>query len=259
MSSVASTFLSTMAETTGNIEKAYIKVKWEKMGEIQTATSGKLSFLSSTAAALSSVTSKIETNLNECTFCVKFNPSELSFAGHAHETLQKQDFTGNNQKKQNDGPDYTIYVTIPLIFDKTDPADCFLQDKLNLSSTALAENAAKMAMALTGSTDYSVRPEVEAFVTALKGTNTRNVEIYWGSMRYAGILQDLTAEYTMFNVLGQPVRATVNLRLLYDSKIEKTENAPENTWVKAYWDTFKTDQKYAKLTERFSSLTNITL
>jgi len=36
----------------------------------------------------------------------------------------------------------------------------------------------------------------------------------WGDMSYQGVLNGVNAEYTMFNVNGEPCRATVSLRLV---------------------------------------------
>ncbi len=40
------------------------------------------------------------------------------------------------------------------------------------------------------------------------------MKFVWGDMIYQGILNGVNAEYTMFNVNGEPCRATVNLRLV---------------------------------------------
>jgi len=55
---------------------------------------------------------------------------------------------------------------------------------------------------------------VEGFIGALRNENTRLITFNWGKLCYSGVLRRVGAEYTMFNVTGEPVRAKVGLTIM---------------------------------------------
>ena len=146
-------------------------------------------------------------------FYVQFNPNELSLSGYAGRPVKRMDFS-----KEGIAPEYTmanprITMNVKLIFDKTDPQDAFMGDKLNMSATSIATGGVKAVRSLTGKKDNSVQTEVEGLIAALRSTYTRRITFHWGTMNYTGILNRVSAQYTMFNVLGLPIRAYVDLSL----------------------------------------------
>ena len=53
----------------------------------------------------------------------------------------------------------------------------------------------------------------------------------WGDMSYQGILNGVNAEYTMFNVNGEPCRATVSLRMVL---LDDEYTDQKRIWVKNF-------------------------
>ena len=47
----------------------------------------------------------------------------------------------------------------------------------------------------------------------IKNPYIRQVTFCWGKMYYKGIIKRISTEYTMFNALGIPVRATVDMTM----------------------------------------------
>ncbi|MCR5594701.1 MAG: hypothetical protein K6G12_02530 [Lachnospiraceae bacterium] len=172
-------------------------------------------------------------NYQKFRFEVPFNPSELTFTGYGGEEMAVQNFstvsdddpTGEKAKKDPNksrkGPgnqikqvDSHIEMNIPLIFDKTNVHEAFYADKFSLGATNLAKEAFKVGKDALGAGDYSVQAEVEAFTSIIRSKERRLIHFTWGDMSYEGILNSVSAEYTMFNVSGEPCRAKVNLRLV---------------------------------------------
>ena len=164
-------------------------------------------------------------------FEVPFNPAELTLTGYGGEEMMVQSFLNADIKKKDDGQgdqhhhhkransisavSSHIEMTIPLIFDKTNNQDAFYSDKFSLGATNVARGATKLvANTITGGGDYSVQNEVEAFTYIMRNKYMHLMKFVWGDMIYQGILNGVNAEYTMFNVNGEPCRATVNLRLV---------------------------------------------
>ncbi|MCD7738357.1 MAG: hypothetical protein LUH58_04865, partial [Lachnospiraceae bacterium] len=166
--------------------------------------------------------------------------------------------------------DVRISMTVQLLFDKTDNSDAFLADKLNTSTSALAVNAAKAALTLTGmkdTSDYSVKGDVEAFLGALQQDKTREIAFCWGSLRYDGCLENVSARYTMFNPLGQPTRAEVNLSMicygnygLLATPASNWQVENKKMWDEAYNTTFENgSSSLTGIGQKVGSLLNVKL
>ena len=172
------------------------------------------------------------------TYNVMFNPSDLSITGWGGEEIPTQRYDKADEKlskeelkKREDAENEKLRnatvvaaatraeLNVKLIFDKVDPQDAFYSDKFTLSQTSIAKGAAKaikkgIKSGLGGYDSHSVQPDVEAFTAMLRDPMKRLVIFTWGTMSYQGMLNNISAEYTMFNVLGEPVRATVSLGII---------------------------------------------
>ena len=152
---------------------------------------------------------------------VQFNPEVIRINAQGGGSGQITDFSS---KDKNGGLKYGelsphIYVTIPLIFDRENNAIAFSEDKLGTLSSAsgLVKNIASLAM----SNSYTVQPQVEGFLAAVRGIETRRVSFSWSDIYYYGLLNEVDATYTMFDPDGVPIRAKVNLRIVCaDASIE---------------------------------------
>lgn len=187
-------------------------------------------------------------------FEVPFNPAELTLTGYGGEEIMVQKFNNQNMEEEGKGEqkkkdpenhkkersnairsvESHIELSIPLIFDKTNNQDAFYGDKFTLGATNVARGVGKLAKKGVGAirdkisgkggggngrSEYSVQNEVEAFTHIIRSTATCLIKFTWGDMSYEGILNRVDCEYTMFNVNGEPCRASVNLRVvLLDSE-----------------------------------------
>ena len=191
-------------------------------------------------------------------FYVQFNPNELSLSGYGGGLASKTDFSEKGNSITFDKADVRITLNVRLIFDKVDPQDAFMADKANTSTTAMATGAAKAALTAKGKKDYSVQTEVEGFIAALRSKYTRRITFHWGTMTYTGILNRVSAQYTMFNVQGLPVRAFVNLSLVCAD--EAVSPSSMGMWQAYYQELFEAgNQSYVKAAEKAGNLLNLNL
>jgi len=174
---------------------------------------------------------------NKRRYTVQFNPTSLQLTGYAGGLIQKLDYTAGKKPKKNDGQappeqpgknenkdhpksaaytvgNTTISLNVSLLFDSCDPMDAFMSDKINLSPTGVTTGIIKAGMSMGGKKKVSVQKDVEAFIAALRNRYTRKIIFYWGDFEYKGILRNVTATYVMFNVMGEPVRAHVDLGMI---------------------------------------------
>ena len=55
------------------------------------------------------------------------------------------------------------------------------------------------------------------------------VEFVWGSISFKGYIQNISQRFTLFNMFGKPVRATVDITLISDKKDNNVRNSPDRT------------------------------
>lgn len=205
-----------------------------------------------------SLLSWLEGATRKC-FYVQFNPSELTLSGYGGGRVTKTDYTSEKGKGISfEQAAVRITLNVKLIFDKVDPQDAFMADKLNTSATAMMEGAAKGVRSALGKKDNSVQTEVEGLIAALHSTYTRRITFHWGTMNYTGVLNRVSAQYTMFNVKGQPIRATVALSLVCADK----DVAPNSmgVWQEYYQNAFQGgSQSYVKTAQKAGNLLGINL
>lgn len=278
--SVATKLLSTAAGMTGNIEKACIVLvnKWDAGSESismeDPVSPGGSSTFSSILSAVSKVTSALfsttsGTSTGAATYYVMFNPSSLRIGGRGGGREAKTNFSGSGSQVEMEEGNVRITLSVQLIFDRTSPSQSFLSDKLNTSTTAIATNVGSAILSGTGATTYSVKEDVEAFTAALHNPETREMIFCWGDMKYEGYLENVSANYTMFDPLGKPTRAEVGLSMvLYSSvrlSIEPEEEANIREWNNmlmwsdAIEEVFKSNTSLTSVTQKVGSLLNINL
>lgn len=202
--------------------------------------------------------SRLEGAARKC-FYVQFNPGELSLSGYGGGRVAKTDFSGKDGKSISFEPaSVRITLNVKLIFDKVDPQDAFMSDKLSTSATAMAEGAVKSIRKAAGKKENSVQTEVEGFIAALRSSYTRRITFHWGTMNYAGVLSRVSSQYTMFNVRGQPIRAVVNLSLVCAD--EEISPNSMGIWQKHYEEAFQGgNQSYVKAAQKAGNLLNFNL
>lgn len=190
-------------------------------------------------------------------FHVKFNPNELTLSGQVAGGKTKTDFSKGKTIGYGVSSD-RITMSVKLIFDKVDPQDAFMADKLTLSASSAVTGLIKANAVKKGKKDYSVQKEIEGFLAALRSPDTRDIVFHWGKMSYSGLLERVSAQYTMFNVTGQPVRGVVNLTLLcVDSRVSP---ASMGVWQAQYDAAFQNqNQSYVKTAQKVGNLINFNL
>ncbi|MDE6640494.1 MAG: hypothetical protein K2K63_08220 [Acetatifactor sp.] len=188
-------------------------------------------------------------NDTEKRFYVQFNPSEISLSGYGGGLFRKTDYSEKGGNIGYGKASVRINLNVKLIFDKTDPQDAFMEDKFNMSTTGILTGTAKAVRSATGKKDNSVQAEVEGFIAALRSKYTRQITFQWGTMNYTGILNRVSAQYTMFNVLGLPIRAYVDLSLACAD--EKVSPESMGMWKDHYERLFKTENlSYVKAAQK---------
>lgn len=191
-------------------------------------------------------------------FYVQFNPSELILSGYGGGYTAKTDFSDSGSSITLGALDARISLNVKLIFDKADPQDAFMADKFNLAPTAVGTGLVKAKRSARGEKNNSVQGEVEGFIAALRSKYTRSITFLWGDMVYQGILNRVSAQYTMFNVVGEPVRATVELSLVCTD--QNVSAASMGTWQAQYEKAFGSrNQSYVKAAQKAGNLLNFNL
>lgn len=171
-------------------------------------------------------------------FTVQFNPSSIRMSARGGGRVPVSNFikdkNGNlttaTVKYQELDP--YINVSFTVIFDAFNQADAFMEERFTLGATTLAKNVATAAVEAAGK-EYSVRPVVEGFLAAIRNEEYRNMIFQWGKLKYAGILNYVSGQYTMFSTKGEPIRAEINISMLMGGS-EKSESGYLDYWKARY-------------------------
>ncbi len=191
-------------------------------------------------------------------FRVKFNPSEITFQANGGNRVARTNFTsGGNQAMHYVEMKPRIQIRVPLIFDDYERTETFMMEKFS-DPTAILRTGATAAVSAVTKRVYSVRPQVEGFIGALRNTHTRKLTFYWGNLCYKGILNELSASYTMFSIEGRPVRAVVSIGFICSDETEADGNMGQ--WMTSYRKAFEgTASRLESVTQNVGNLFNINL
>lgn len=144
-------------------------------------------------------------------FKVKYNPSKIQMSSSAGSFLQPG--PGTNTKSQIIMPS-TTYMNFEIILDEENHQDAFMFDKItNLSTGAVVSDVSGVVKNIKDDEGYTVRPLVEALIGILTQAETRQVVFFWSEMIFAGEVVSIDAQYTMFNPIGNPIRAVVRFTI----------------------------------------------
>ncbi len=149
---------------------------------------------------------------------VQYNPNTIRLtntAGVLRNNVAAGDLAMAQSNKYGEGT-YTNF-TVQLIFDRVNLQDAFLTEGMTLNPSSGLELAKNI---YTNATEgkYSVQKPVEGLLSLLIHEKTKSIIFYWSEMFFHGTLTSVSARYTMFNKLGHPVRAVVDLRLQQTDK-----------------------------------------
>lgn len=175
-------------------------------------------------------------------YVVKFNPSQISFQGIGGGRVEKKGYQADDDGKDGNvkfsygSMETRIQMNFQLIFDDYERTQAFMLEKF----TDVAADIRTVATSSKNRT-YSVRPQVEGFIGAIRTSETQNAIFHWGKMQYKGQITHVNAEYTMFSTDGNPIRAVVNIgMLLVDSTIDFSYMGQ---WQDAYEEVFGNSDK----------------
>lgn len=190
---------------------------------------------------------------------VQFNPSNLQIRSVGGGRFAITDYGTEEEgdtKVERTGMAPHITISFRIIIDETNNADAFMTDKFSVSASGTAQNLGTLAATALGKKEFTVRPQVEGFLGAVRSSYHRAVILQWGKMRYAGMLNAVQARYTMFSTSGNPIRAEIDLTLQAASTSSK---AMLTFWKKRYADILgklKQEQKDGTVSATTGNLTN---
>jgi hypothetical protein len=155
----------------------------------------------------------------EYKYTLPFNPKEMTITAgvnlrHIPNAANPQQGQPGADSVQANIPE--IFLTVPLVFDEMNIADAFTMDKFNTGVGQLAKNIGTGIAKIAKGAEWTVQPVVEGFLGALRYNNTQKIRFVWGEFDFVGLLNQCSAEYTMFSPAGNPIRAKVSLRIKYD-------------------------------------------
>lgn len=195
---------------------------------------------------------------------VKFNPSQISFQAYGGRKVTKTDLA--KASVDNTGPlkmEYQemaprIQMNVQLIFDDYERTQAFMMEKIT-DPAALVRTGVVAGVSAYKNKTYSVRPQVEGFIGALRNNFTRKILFCWGNMVYTGVLTHVGAEYTMFSTDGNPIRANVNLGMLCTD--ETLSEGYMGQWQESYQTVFESDKttNLGSVTQHVGNLFNVNL
>ncbi len=198
--------------------------------QLSTETNPAAQGNSSTEKTVSSIESIVKKSGYHI-FRVKYNPSKIQIESRAGSFLQPgPGGPGTNTLSQITMPTQT-YMNFEILLDEENHQDAFMFDKVtNLSIGAGVSDIAGIVKNLRNDEGYTVRPLVEALIGILTQSETRQVVFFWSEMAFAGEVVSIDARYTMFNPIGNPIRAVVKLTILQGSE----EQVDETYWNNAF-------------------------
>lgn len=176
-------------------------------------------------------------------FQVQYNPSSVRLSTRAG-SYQQTNFgkQGMNKFGQYNSPP-TTSLDVSLIFDDMFVDDAFMLTRVNnLSAGRIVQNAVDKKTYTDKRSKYghTIQPQVEGLLSLLTAAEHNLVEFCWADMKFKGIITHIEAKYTMFNQLGHPVRAVVQLSI-QQAVLAETDNDTESekahrAEIVNYWD-----------------------
>ena len=144
---------------------------------------------------------------------VQYNPSSLQF-NTVGGKIRNYTAMGNEQMNAMSSTDKqtSTYMTVQLVYENINVSDAFGSSSLGTSASDIIDTGASVLKNLFGD-GYSVKKPVEGLLSLLITKETRQVIFVWNNMFFHGELVSAQANFTMFNKLGHPIRATVQLQI----------------------------------------------
>ncbi len=191
-------------------------------------------------AEINKLSNEVATGLASSSFLkfeVQYNPNTLSIRTNAgrHKEYRAMGDSGAMQYAITDRP-ATTYMDVQLVFEDVNTQDAFVRSNLNLNVNNVKDMAVNAVRKLNN--DHpTVKPQVEGLLSLLNMENTRRVVFFWSNMFFHGVLESVDATYNMFNKIGEPIKASVNLTIRQAATGDEYKTDQEY-WTKAFDDAF---------------------
>ncbi|MBQ7706668.1 MAG: hypothetical protein IJT72_02675 [Lachnospiraceae bacterium] len=234
----------TKAGKSSSIAKRMAKMKPGQVVGVDTISSTQSQKKQSAAEAETALAQE-----NFLRFEVQYNPNTISTrtsAGRYPEYRAMGD-SGNKQFFMVER-EATTYLDVQLIFEDVNVQNAFMSENLNPTAGNLVDMAGNVIRTIADD-NYSIKNQVEGLVSLLVSNNTRRIVFFWSEMFFHGVVESVDATYTMFNKLGDPIKATVNLTIRQAASGDEYKSDAE------YWD--KSLKQIFKETGTVSSAMNM--
>ncbi len=169
---------------------------------------------------------------NYLAFEVQFNPNKISMTTRAGKIADYKAL-GDAGRHQLSTVTLTAATTlsVQLIFDEMNIQDAFVREGNLLTNPTIGNVVGTIqSIAVNRKGGYSVKKQTEGLISLLTFQQTREVIFTWCEMFFHGNVTDISAQYTMFNKIGNPIRSTVDLT------IRQADTGQEFVSDKQYWD-----------------------
>lgn len=164
---------------------------------------------------------------------VQYNPASIRMTSVGGGTKSFQAMGNENMNAMTVIDKKTAtYLNAQLIYEDINNADAFGSSSFGLNTDDLID-AGKSAIVNIFGGGYSVKKPVEGLISLLMDKESRQVIFVWNNMFFHGELVSVDANFTMFNKLGNPIRATADIRIL-QSNGNATFASDKQYWQDAF-------------------------
>ncbi len=188
---------------------------------------------------------------------VEFNPRTLRYTAMNGSFQQQQSVTGDIGSHI---AQYNVDAQTTLRFEVyVDSAIC-LSATTGLSLSTITSGIANL---IKGRDYYNIAPIVDGICSLCNDVETQYITFAWGELQFFGVLEEVTADYVMFDADGKPIRAKLSMSIRQSSKITKDENKQsvaqqsQNYWNDAYNNFFGKGSQELKLGGSMQSFNNL--
>lgn len=196
--------------------------------------------LKGAAQTLSSLSSLDELKTDSSTYLgfvgmeVQYNPNSIKLDTQAG----KQIMNSGNGLDQANGLITELFqsgvttMSFQLVFDDMNPSDAFMiNSRTLLTGSTISKIANKIKKRKGG--EYSVKDQIDGLMSLLVSRVTRQVVFFWSNMCFRGEVTNVSANYTMFNPQGNPIRGIVHLSIRQGSNGDGT--GYDYSYEEKYW------------------------
>lgn len=161
---------------------------------------------------------------------VQYNPSTITFRTSGGHIRQYQSMGNENMNSVTSTDKKTsTTLSVQLIYECVDVSDAFGSSSLGMNVEDVAGTVKSGVKTLFGGGN-SVKKPVEGLISLMMEKESRQVIFVWNNMFFHGELGSVNANFTMFNKLGNPIKATV------DIEIEQTNGNALYASDRKYWN-----------------------